>query len=66
MLFDRDPKLQGDTIPTPEGLPSDVIVILDTLLNRRFGLPGVAKSEVWERNGYHMLDDPWRKERFGL
>lgn len=23
------------------------------------------KAGFWERNGYHMLGDPWREERFG-
>ena len=46
MLFDRDPKLQDDEIPTPAGLGSDIIVSPDTRRSERVP-PGQSRTKKW-------------------
>jgi DMSO/TMAO reductase YedYZ molybdopterin-dependent catalytic subunit len=46
VLFDRDPKQQGDSIPTPDGLPPDVIVSADTFRAERVP-PGQSRTKKW-------------------
>jgi DMSO/TMAO reductase YedYZ molybdopterin-dependent catalytic subunit len=31
----------------------------------RIELIGADRAGFWERNGYHMLGDPWREQRYG-
>ena len=46
MLFDRDPKQQGDEIPGPHGLPGEVIVSPDTYRANRIP-PGQSRTKKW-------------------
>lgn len=46
MLFERDPKIQGDEIPGPNGLPPDVIVSPDTSRANRIP-PGQSRTKKW-------------------
>ena len=46
MLFDRDPKLQDDQIPTPAGLAPDIIVSPDTRRPERVP-PGQSRTKKW-------------------
>ncbi len=46
MFFDRDPKMQDDAIPTPEGLGPEVIVSPDTRRSNRIP-PGQSRTKKW-------------------
>ena len=46
MLFGRDPKLQDNAIPAPDGLPSDVIISPDTRRPQRIP-PGQSRTKKW-------------------
>jgi DMSO/TMAO reductase YedYZ molybdopterin-dependent catalytic subunit len=46
VLFDRDPKLQDDQIPTPHGLAPDIIVSPDTRRSERIP-PGQSRTKKW-------------------
>jgi DMSO/TMAO reductase YedYZ molybdopterin-dependent catalytic subunit len=46
VLFDRDPKQQGDEIPGPHGLPGDVIVSPDIYRPNRIP-PGQSRTKKW-------------------
>jgi DMSO/TMAO reductase YedYZ molybdopterin-dependent catalytic subunit len=63
VLLDRDPKLQGDAILTPQGLPPDVIVSPDTLRSNRIP-PGQSRTSKWpvlDASGPPALDvRTWR------
>ncbi|MBZ5579063.1 MAG: sulfite oxidase-like oxidoreductase [Acidobacteriia bacterium] len=56
-------KTQGDTMPTPEGLPSDVVVSPDTLRSQRVP-PGQSRTKKWpvlDASGPPPVDlDTWR------
>ncbi len=62
-------KLQGDAIPTPEGLPAHVIVSPDTRLPRRLP-PGQSRTKKWpvlDAYGAPKVDlTKWRLEVGGL
>lgn len=46
MLFERDPKLQDDEVPTPDALPPGVIVSPDTRRSQRVP-PGQSRTKKW-------------------
>jgi DMSO/TMAO reductase YedYZ molybdopterin-dependent catalytic subunit len=46
VLFDRDPKLQDDAIPLPDGLGTDVVVSPDTRRANRIP-PGQSRTKKW-------------------
>ena len=46
MLFDRDPKQQGDEVPTAQGLPADVVISPDTFRPQRIP-PGQSRTKKW-------------------
>jgi len=46
VLFDRDPKQQGEVVPTAEGLPPDVIISPDTNRTQRVP-PGQSRTKKW-------------------
>lgn len=69
MLFDRDPKLQDDALPVPEGLPDDVIISPDTRRQTRIP-PGQSRTKKWpvlDASGTPPLSlDKWRLQIDGL
>lgn len=46
MFFHRDPKLQDDVVPVPEGIPADVIISPDTRRTVRVP-PGQSRTKKW-------------------
>ena len=46
MLFDRDPKQQGDSIPMPQELAADIIISPDTHRAQRVP-PGQSRTKKW-------------------
>jgi len=46
VLFDRDPKQQGDEVPTAQGLPADVVISPDTFRPQRIP-PGQSRTKKW-------------------
>ena len=46
MLFERDPKHQGDAVPAPDSVPSDVIISPDTRRTQRVP-PGQSRTKKW-------------------
>jgi DMSO/TMAO reductase YedYZ molybdopterin-dependent catalytic subunit len=46
VLFDRDPKVQDDQIPTPDGLAPGIIVSPDTRRAQRIP-PGQSRTKKW-------------------
>ncbi len=46
MFFHRDPELQDDVVPAPEGIPSDVIISPDTRRALRVP-PGQSRTKKW-------------------
>jgi len=62
-------KTQGDTIPTPQGLPPDVVVSPDTLRSRRVP-PGQSRTAKWpvlDASGPPRIDmRTWRLRISGL
>jgi DMSO/TMAO reductase YedYZ molybdopterin-dependent catalytic subunit len=46
VLFDKNPKQQGDSIPQPDGLPPDVVVSSDTYREVRTP-PGQSRTKKW-------------------
>lgn len=46
MLFDRDPKQQGDEVPSAQGLPADVIISPDIYRSQRVP-PGQSRTKKW-------------------
>ena len=46
MFFHRDPELQDDVVPVPEGIPSDVIISPDTRRALRVP-PGQSRTKKW-------------------
>jgi DMSO/TMAO reductase YedYZ molybdopterin-dependent catalytic subunit len=69
VLFDRDPKLQGDSIPAPDKLPSDVIVSPDTHRANRIP-PGQSRTKKWpilDASGPPRVDPArWKLRLTGL
>jgi DMSO/TMAO reductase YedYZ molybdopterin-dependent catalytic subunit len=69
VLFDRDPKQQGDEIPGPYGLPGDVIVSPDTRRPSRIP-PGQSRTKKWpvlDASGPPRIDSTnWRLQLSGL
>jgi DMSO/TMAO reductase YedYZ molybdopterin-dependent catalytic subunit len=69
VLFDRDPKQQGDEIPGPYGLPGDVIVSPDTRRPNRIP-PGQSRTKKWpvlDASGPPRIDSAnWRLQLSGL
>ena len=69
MLFERDPKVQSDEIPTPANLPADVIVSPDTLRENRIP-PGQSRTKKWpvlDAYGPPRIDlAKWRLQIAGL
>lgn len=69
MLFDRDPKQQGDDIPIPSGLPGDVIVSPDTYRANRIP-PGQSRTKKWpvlDASGAPRIDEAhWQLHVSGL
>ena len=69
VLFDRDPKQQGDEIPGPHGLPGDVIVSPDTRRPNRIP-PGQSRTKKWpvlDASGPPRIDSAnWRLQLSGL
>ena len=69
MLFDRDPKLQGDSIPSPDRLPPDVIVSPDTHRANRIP-PGQSRTKKWpilDASGPPRVDPTrWKLRATGL
>jgi DMSO/TMAO reductase YedYZ molybdopterin-dependent catalytic subunit len=69
VLFDRDPKLQGDSIPAPDGLPSDVIISPDTYRAERIP-PGQSRTKKWpvlDASGPPRIDvSRWKLRLTGL
>lgn len=69
MLFDRDPKQQGDEIPGPHGLPGDVIVSPDTWRPNRIP-PGQSRTKKWpvlDASGPPRIDAAhWKLQLGGL
>jgi DMSO/TMAO reductase YedYZ molybdopterin-dependent catalytic subunit len=69
VFFKRDPKLQGDDIPTPEALPADVIVSPDTRRSNRIP-PGQSRTKKWpvlDASGPPRLDPAkWKLRVEGL
>lgn len=71
MLFDRDPKLQGEEIPTPAGVATDVIVSPDTHRSLRIP-PGQSRTRKWpvlDASGPPQVDvdmDRWKLNLQGL
>ena len=69
MLFDRDPKQQGDEIPGPTGLPADVIVSPDTYRGNRIP-PGQSRTKKWpvlDASGPPRIDPAgWQLQLSGM
>jgi DMSO/TMAO reductase YedYZ molybdopterin-dependent catalytic subunit len=69
VIFERDPKLQGDEIPPPRDLPPDVIVSPDTRRANRIP-PGQSRTKKWpvlDASGPPRLDPAnWRLRIDGL
>jgi DMSO/TMAO reductase YedYZ molybdopterin-dependent catalytic subunit len=69
VLFDRDPKQQGDDIPVPSGLPGDVIVSPDTYRANRIP-PGQSRTKKWpvlDASGAPRIDEAhWQLNLNGL
>ena len=69
MLFDRDPKQQGDEIPGPDGLPGDVIVSPDIHRVNRIP-PGQSRTKKWpilDASGPPRIDAArWELQLSGL
>lgn len=69
MLFDRDPKQQGDEIPGPHGLPGDVIVSPDIYRPNRIP-PGQSRTKKWpvlDASGPPRIDTArWQLQVSGL
>lgn len=69
MLFDRDPKQQGDSIPAPDGLPPGVIVSPDTHRQQRIP-PGQSRTKKWpvlDASGPPRIDPArWKLRLSGL
>ncbi|GAB4451397.1 MAG: sulfite oxidase-like oxidoreductase [Armatimonadaceae bacterium] len=73
MLFgSKDPKLQGDTPPSPDEAPEDVIVSPDTRRENRIP-PGQSRTKKWPvlDTGVHpsaseLTPEVWRLELTGL
>jgi DMSO/TMAO reductase YedYZ molybdopterin-dependent catalytic subunit len=69
VLFDRDPKLQGDSIPAPGKLPADVIVSPDTHRADRVP-PGQSRTKKWpilDASGPPRVDPArWKLSLTGL
>ena len=69
-MFEMDrSKTQGDEVPSPEGLPADVIVSPDTRRSHRVP-PGQARTKKWpilDASGAPPVDlDQWRFRIGGL
>jgi DMSO/TMAO reductase YedYZ molybdopterin-dependent catalytic subunit len=69
VLFDRDPKQQGDEIPGPHGLPGDVIVSPDIYRPNRIP-PGQSRTKKWpvlDASGPPRIDTArWQLQLSGL
>jgi len=69
VLFDRDPKQQGDPIPAAEGLPPDIIISPDTQRAQRVP-PGQSRTKKWpvlDASGPPRLDTAqWQLRLSGL
>jgi DMSO/TMAO reductase YedYZ molybdopterin-dependent catalytic subunit len=69
VLFDRDPKQQGDEIPGPHGLPGDVIVSPDIYRPNRIP-PGQSRTKKWpvlDASGPPRIDTArWQLQVSGL
>jgi DMSO/TMAO reductase YedYZ molybdopterin-dependent catalytic subunit len=69
VLFDRDPKQQGDEIPGPHGLPGDVIVSPDIYRPNRIP-PGQSRTKKWpvlDATGPPRIDTArWQLQVSGL
>lgn len=62
MLFEKDPKLQPDEVPTPEAQPEGVIISPDTRREQRIP-PGQSRTRKWpvlDASGPPSIDlDAW-------
>lgn len=69
VLFDRDPKLQGDEVPAPVDFAQDVIISPDTRRIHRVP-PGQSRTKKWpvlDASGPPRLDQSkWRLRMEGL
>jgi len=69
VFFDRDPKLQDDAIPMPEGLGTDVVVSPDTRRANRIP-PGQSRTKKWpvlDASGTPAFDpDTWKLRVDGM
>jgi DMSO/TMAO reductase YedYZ molybdopterin-dependent catalytic subunit len=69
VLFERDPKVQDDEVPTPDAFPSDVIVSPDTRRSQRVP-PGQSRTKKWpvlDASGAPRIEpSKWRLQMEGL